>query len=1325
MGDPREKSSPGLARASSKADAVLARDSIDSTRIKAFRESNIPSLAPRQVRPNLVRSRPLQFRSGTPQTRFTARHSFHRPKIQSSISSDAVEVTPKRQDNNNHERVSALKAIKDQLKERLDDERQKQLDAVKELENLGDAHPNTSDLSDEVTNRGSTIMVLSQKLTRTQHALGTLERANSEFEVSAQKVRDVRSRKTSVGLSHTEAKSIRQELDMATAMMSAACQRVEQIESITDTLINQLSETEGELADLQDLRNSDLVKIEKLAHERDCLAMQLAASDSCSTELRERQDELNRKLEEAKTTAKQFAAELDLAGKAMEAREAALAKERDELKKSLDETLSSQQVLKDELQRKETDLEDAERRAAEGTPKGKGAKEVLPLALKKLKGTQDQLMSVSEEKDRAIKDLEYAKQLAQAREDTYMSQVFEKDEALQNVMKSAAAAAHDAATKQEAINKLRIEIAEVTEAKSELESDMEEVQSRADALAQEVALKQAQVDEATAYMDALKRQHNAAQAAALEKEIVLKTQLEEQTALVAAAKEKSSGLEREYAALLASKHELQKSEAANAEAVAALTADIASRELRAIQLQEHVEKMQTDGAVAKEDLAKALGDLQEATAQIKALNFDLAKLQASKNEVLGMLEAKEADIVSLTKDYAAKTNDLKASVKARDDKIAELEQESAVRQCLLDNLSAEIGTLVSDHAMAEAASRESIAALTSDLDTSRLELADLRARHAALEDQSQTQLESAQNELETLKLHLEESGRARSALESSLADEKRTRSVETGRLAEQVDALERSKESLLRSLEALEEQLALKDDEVLVAQRQGTPKGEAAKQILQRTFIKVKDLQATIKDQDGEIAALRAENARIPALLLDTAKLQSEVEDLSEQAATKTADLAASKAHVFSLEQELVAATDKLESEKAASGAVQSDLTSKIDALTAEVDALSAEKGRVEQELAENIDAVATLRTSLDESRNVLACLTNKEEGTTKVMKLSFVKVKKLEKDLLLQQEKTATFSAKLKEARDAQMATQRRLDTALELHNGAVAAHAGASKALEANVARLRGELLDEVAKVEALEADLGIARAENEILRGDKTMLQNTIDAMEGTIDSLESRLSQERDALLRVEAAKDSVLADLSERISEMVNEKQMAETAWGQAAEEAAILTQELGVARSQLAAFERSTNAKESTIVIQKRKISEMERQAMALQKDADDSKKALSQREAELEDLSRGKLLVEQELAGNIDVRGSARVSNPRCSLLTLTDHPPQALKRALEKNARLDLADAAAAKSAQILSETKARTSLGQGLLVITQIIYLMIGMLSMLATGLLALVN
>ena len=1258
----------------------------------------------------------------------------------SPTNNDATAVTPKPSAPANNERVSTLKAIKDQLKDRLDSERQKQLDAVKQLEYLGEAHPDTGDLSEEVTTRGNKIMVLSQKLTRTEHALGTLQKAANEYEVSAQKVRDVRSRsKSSVGFSHKETKSIRQELDAATAMMSAACQRVEQIESITDTLINQLSDTENELADLQNLRVSDLAKIEKLAHERDCLAMQLAASDSSSAELKKKQDELNAKLDEAKAAAKQFASDLDLAGKAMEAREMALTKECDELKKSLEESLSSQKALKDELV-------DAERRASEGTPKGKGAKEVLPLALKKLKGAQEELLSVSEEKARAIKDLEYAKQLAAAREDTLRSQVLEKDATLELAMKSAAAAAKDAADKQQAINQLRVEIAEITEAKAELEYDIADAKVRADGLAQEVALKQAQIDEAKATVEGLKRQHNASKAAALEKEILLKTQLEEEIARISAVEEKSTTLEKEYATLLAAKHDLEKSNAVNVAAVTAMKADIAAHENAAAELQEKLSRMHSEGIAAGEELAKVQRDLDKSTEQVKSLSYDLAAMQAAKNEVSGLLEAKEAEIIALSKDYAAKSIDLKAIVKSRDEKIAALESESAARQALVDNMASEMDSLVADQNAAETASREAITALTIELDASKAKLAALQARYAELEETSQAQLERVEEELDALKQQIDESAELRKALEVSLAEEKKARSLETGRLTEQVEALERNKDSLLRSLEGLEEQLSLKEDEVLVAKHQGTPKGEGAKVILQRSFLKIKDMQATIKDlqmasdgKDGEIVALKAENDKIPALLADTAKLQSEVDALSQQHAAKAADLEASQVRVARLERDLALASDKLESERVAADVIHADMAAVIDSLKAEVGTLSVDKAQAEQALAESAAAGDALQASLDESRRVLATLTNKDEGTTKVMKLAFVKVKKLENDLKLQQEKTAAFSSKLKDADESHADTQRKLETVIELHNAKVAEHTEATAALEANVSRLRGELLDEVAKVQALRADLDAALIENEKLWTENTMLKSTIDSMDTTVDTLQQQLAEERGALQRVEAAKESILAEMAHKISEVTKQKEIAESAWGQAAEEAAAATKDLDVAKSQLGAFERAANVKESTIASQKKTICDLERQAKALQSGVDDSKRELSQRDAELASLRHGKEQVERELAQNVQVRRKSSLGTRFLSLefvlsstcwharnsRQLCRQHLQALKEALDKNARLDLAEAAAAKSAQILSETKARTALGHGLLVTTHIVYLMIGMLSILATGLLTLVN
>jgi len=1087
------------------------------------------------------------------------------PSSRSRTFQDATAVTPKQRPttnttSNNNERVSTLKAIKDQLQDRLASERQAQLDAVKQLEFLGDDHPKTSHLSEQVTTRGQKIQELSQKLTRTDHALGTLQKASNEYEVSAAKVRDVRSR-SKASFSHRETKTIRHELDTATAMMSAACQRVEQIESITDTLIAQLSDTESELADLQDLRVADLAKI-------------------------------------------------------------------------------------DELRRK---LVDAERRAAEGTPKGKGAKEVLPLALQKLKGAQQELMSVSEEKERAVKDLEYAKQLAAAREDalrSMTSQALQKDEALQNVIKSAHAAANDAADKQEAINALRLEMAHVAEVKAELEAGMADAKLRADDLTKAVAGKQAEIDAARDAVEDLKHKHNAAQAAALEREIVLKTEREEEAARVAAAQEKAASLEKQYAVLLAAKHDLEKSNAAQAASVATMEESIAVHERRAAELSDIISSMQAEGVSSGEKLAQAHRDLESSVEQIKSLNYDLAAVQAAKNEVSGLLDAKEGEIVALTKDFAAKSVDLKATIKARDEKIATLERETAARQALVDNLTSEMDSLVADQTAAEASLKETIASMKAELDVSNAALADLQARHAELEETSQAQLQRAEAELDGLKRQLEESSEAQKTLEASLADEKRARSVDVGRLTEQVEAMERNNASLLRSLEGLEEQLCLKEDEILVAKQQGTPKGEGAKVILQRSFLKIKDMQSTIKDlqaateaKDREIAELKAENETIPALRMEAAHLQSKVAVLSEQHAVKAADLDASRAQVARLEGELAAATEALASEKTASGAAQSDMAAMIAELKGGVDALSADKAQAELALAESAAAAATLQSRLDESRSVLASLTNKEEGTAKVMKLAFVKVKKLEKDLLLQKEFTETFSSKAKAAGDAHAESLRKLDAMIELHNGTVAKHAEAVGALEANVSRLRGELLDEAAKVESLRADLSAALVENEALRGDREALQNTVDTMENAVDALQSRLAEERDALQRVEAAKESVLAELSDKISEVTKEKEVAESAWGQAAEEAAAATKDLDVARSQLGAYERASNVKESTIASQKQKISELERQAAVLKAGAEDSRKALSQRDAELATLSRGKTRVEEELAESIKVR--------------------------------------------------------------------------------------
>lgn len=75
-------------------------------------------------------------------------------------------------------------------------------------------------------------------------------------------------------------------------------------------------------------------------------------------------------------------------------------------------------------------------------------------------------------------------------------------------------------------------------------------------------------------------------------------------------------------------------------------------------------------------------------------------------------------------------------------------------------------------------------------------------------------------------------------------------------------------------------------------------------------------------------------------------------------------------------------------------------------------------------------------------------------------------------------------------------------------------------------------------------------------------------------------------------------------------------------------------------------------------------------------------------------------------------------------AMFTLQTLVLQELKQELaneqEKNKRIDLTEAAAQKSSQILEQTQASTHLGAGLLVITHVVYLIIGVFSILASGL-----
>jgi hypothetical protein len=91
---------------------------------------------------------------------------------------------------------------------------------------------------------------LAQQLGRTRHTLGSLRSAQADLHNSAQKVAAAERRLAGRRSAPLDVGAVRRELQEATVMMSAAGRRVEQMEAITDLLIEQLHERETELAEM-------------------------------------------------------------------------------------------------------------------------------------------------------------------------------------------------------------------------------------------------------------------------------------------------------------------------------------------------------------------------------------------------------------------------------------------------------------------------------------------------------------------------------------------------------------------------------------------------------------------------------------------------------------------------------------------------------------------------------------------------------------------------------------------------------------------------------------------------------------------------------------------------------------------------------------------------------------------------------------------------------------------------------------------------------------------------------------------------------------------
>lgn len=224
----------------------------------------------------------------------------------------------------------------------------------------------------EASIRDRRIAELDQKLTKARHTLESLQSAQNNYHNSAKKVENAEQQLNLSGsggatkkgkLSRMEVTTIRSELQQATAAMTMAAKRVEQMESITDLLIEQLSEREAELQQIQTLREEEgaeyQTQVKMLSSERDALIERLDRYRKRAADIEAQDAAIRRQLEDAAQRANDLEVVIEAADVARSQVEAQLQEERANLSTALEELRGQQEELQRDLLAKEEQLADA------------------------------------------------------------------------------------------------------------------------------------------------------------------------------------------------------------------------------------------------------------------------------------------------------------------------------------------------------------------------------------------------------------------------------------------------------------------------------------------------------------------------------------------------------------------------------------------------------------------------------------------------------------------------------------------------------------------------------------------------------------------------------------------------------------------------------------------------------------------------------------------------------------------------------------------------------------------------------------------------------
>lgn len=916
----------------------------------------------------------------------------HLPHSQSQILLPSPLLTP----SSECRRSDALSKIEATLESKLTQERmalETAIAASQSASGSNNSHQEQIDLSEEM------IDALESKIRRTRYTLASLQHAQTDLKLSAGKVsaaqQAIQQHQSSPKPDFQS--SLRNELHEATGMMSTAARRVEQMESITDLLLEQLATKEGEIIHLQaemaTLTHQHTALVDKLETERGTLIDRLEAAAGLTVEYEHQQCELQAKLQ-------QSLAQVASKSKQSQQLEVALKEEKDKLSKDLIELNQSQEMLREEVKAKEAELAAALEAAKYGTPKGEGAKKVLPMAFQRIKDTQQALQGEKEEAEFAKREAEMArKELKEV--STHIAQhlaaleaegqraVAEKQASLESMTRAAAAAAREAAVQAEAVLALKNDLDALSAERANLEDQLSNFNDMHGALV-------AELDHVNATLQSSEAE-NGSLAAALSG---VELQLEEATATQQALK-----------------HDLALKE----QAITAGETEIAELKVTLYSLTAQNDKTKNDHCNAYQEMIEAY------TATIEKLEMEVCEISSERDVVTRQMDRRDMIIdefqAAVDTTNAALEEAKAASAQAADQAeskirsleadICMLQQEKDAREAEEERLRAELDKLASELQVKDSEIIQARGVGTpvgeSAKQVLKLSFKKIQAMHQQMAEHAQT-IATCDQTIAELRSALKERQAATESVQSRLdaATNEASKAIEKlnqdmSRALQSVEEHKATAEAAQKDVAAVKENNARLLQELAV----NATSLKAAQQAESQAAGCVVDLQQKLKDTESR--AMQAEkSAQLHASEFDTiSKLHTK---LQAELTACQADLKDRQSMVASLTQQLQKAQQEASAD---STALSSQLKAAQQQLEATATALSLKK-----------EAMNALQSELD---SLKASGTPQGNAAKEVVQLSFQKIRGLQETIEHQAETIQDLENRIDCAEDnaSQLANQ------------------------------------------------------------------------------------------------------------------------------------------------------------------------------------------------------------------------------------------------------------------------------------------------------------